>query len=651
MFKKVKVTAAILALVMAFASCAPAAGPGQGAEGGTTQPPAGADPAPPPAPGDPAAPAAVTPAPAGTTGLGAELRQHIDETHALWQIVELSERFPTRIDRDAPAMQGGHLVVGVPSDTPVPGTFNVIDQTTALDGNFMDWFTGGNVFSFTPARTFGHDGIVTWEYDIDEMSFTMHMRDGIYPMWHDGVPMTLDDIVFAHEMIASPGYGGIRYTVAQRRVVGAEEFHRGEADHISGLVLSNNNRTLKIYFTDFPPSILHNGFWAVPHPRHVFENIPVDEAPNHAMTRSTPIGFGPFIVENIVPGESMLLRANEDYWQGRPLLDYVTIQVVPTDLVPALMLSGEIDIAWTFRVEDFPEYEHQATNFSFLGDVQNNFGIISFNLGDWDPSISEVVPHENPKFADVRLRRAMGFAINERELTDYFFHGLRLPATSIIPPGHSRFLDFDLEGFTYDPDRARAYLDAAGFTEFDDEGFRLDPDGNHFEVVFATRIRADWDFMTPWYIQQWANVGIRVVMYQGRQHDFTAMSENIWSSDNWPEVDMFEAAWVAGFDPNPNGLWGHTVNNRPRYMNDELYGILNRFNSMQAWDTDYLIRAYRDWQQAFYRTATVIPTNWMMGLFAANNRVTGWELSSVLPTELTGGFHRIGVTTDVPYRR
>ena len=647
MFKKVKVTAAILALVLAFASCGPAATTGPAGEAGT--PPGAADPAPPPpAPGDPAPPAAAAPA-AAATGLGAVLREQIDPTHPLWQIVELTERFPTRVDRDAPAIQGGHLIVGVPSDTPIPGTFNTIDQTTALDGNFMDWFTGGNVFSFTPARTFGHDGIVTWTYDVDEMSITMTMQQDVY--WHDGVPLTLDDLVFAHERIATPGYGGIRWTAAQRRVVGAEEFHRGEADHISGLVLSNNNRTLKIYFNEFPPSILHNGFWASPHPRHIFQDIPVDEAPNHPATRANPIGFGPFIVQNIVPGESMHLRANENYWQGRPLLDEVTVRVVPTDLVPALLLSGEIDIAWSFRAEDFPEYEHQATNFSFLGDIQNNFGIISFNLGDWSPELGQVVPHESPKFADVRLRRAMGYAINERELTDYFFHGLRLPATSIIPPGHSRFLDFTLEGFTYDPDRARAYLDAAGFTEFDDEGYRLCPNGEHFEVVFATRIRADWDFMTPWYIQQWRNVGIRVVLYQGRQHDFTAMSENLWSADNWPEVDMFEAAWVAGFDPNPNGLWGHTVNNRPRYMDDELWRILQRFNSMEAWDTDYLIDAYKEWQQVFFERATVIPTNWMMGLFAANNRVTGWELPSVLPTQLTGGMHRIGVTTDTPYRR
>jgi len=649
MSKKFRVLAVCLTLVMVFAACgqpaAPAAPPADAPAGA----PAPAAPA--PAAPAPAAPQGEAPAVEEATGLAAELRQHIDETHSLWSIVEIMERFPTRTDSADAPIQGGHLRFGVASDTPVPGTFNTIDQSSAIDGNFMDWFTGGSVFSWTPARTFGQYGIVNWTYDQNERSITMNMQETVY--WHDGVEMTLDDLVFAIERIATPGYTGIRYTAAQRNIVGTEAFHAGETDSIEGLVLSNNNRTLKVYFYEFPPSLLHGGFWSTPHPRHIFEDIPVGEAPDHPATRLNPIGFGPFIVENIVPGESMLLRANDNFWLGRPYLDYVTVQVVATTLVPSLMLAGELDIV-AFRAEDFPEYEHQATNFHFLGDVQNNFGIINFNLGDWDPETARVVPHENARMGDVRLRRAMGYALDESILTEYFFHGLRIPATSIIPPGHSRFLDFSLEGFTYDPDLARALLDEAGFIDIDGDGFREDPDGNEFTILFATRIRADWDFITPFYIQQWAEVGLRVEMYQGRQHDFAAMSENIWSADNWPDVDIFEAAWVAGFDPNPRGLWGHTVNNRSRFINAELEAILDNISSDRAWDTDWLIQQYAAWQQAFFYHAVSIPTNWMISLTAVNNRVTNYQLASVLNEDgdrTVGGFHRIQVTRDAPYTR
>jgi len=591
-------------------------------------------------------------------GLAGELVQQMIERgvdldgHPLAGLIATQERFPTisGLNNPNPPIEGGLLRVAIPSAQPPAGVFNMVFYTMALDAAFIDWFSGGSVFSSTPAMQFGQHGIVTWVHDIEERSMTLTQVEDVY--WHDGVPLTLGDLVFATEVIAHPDYEGIRWTAAQQNIVGSQEFRDGEADSISGLALSADERELKIYFYEFAPSLLFFGFWSSPIPRHIFENIPVSEMSEHAATRVNPIGFGPFIVQNIVPGESMHLVANDNFWLGRPYIDEVILQIVDPTLVPTHMLEGNFDVA-EFPLEDFPDHM-DPPNFQYLGDVMNVFTILSFNMGDYDWDLGEVVMHEDGPLTDIRLRRALAHAFDEGIVTENLWHGLRFPATSVIPPGHSTFLDPSLRGFVYNPDLSRQLLDEAGFIDIDGDGFREDPNGEQLTLTFLARIGQQWDIRAQFLIQSWAEIGIRVELYQGRLHDMVAISENVWSGDNWPEVDIFEAAWQAGFDPNPRGLWGHTINNRPRYMSDEWMRIMDDISSPQAWDTDFLINAYHEWQRAHYEAAVSIPTDWRLNLVAVNNRVLDYELGTVLHEDgnrTRGGVHRIRLTSDDPYRQ
>src|SRR5690625_1419151 len=122
-----------------------------------------------------------------------------------------------------------------------------------------------------------------------------------------------------------------------------EEYHEGEADTISGMEVLNDKQ-LKITYKSPTPALLAGGIWPYAMPSHIFKDIPVADMPAHDAVRKNPIGIGPFKVESITPGESVVYSKNEDYWQGAPKLDEVVLRVVDPSVVAQELKSGRIDV-------------------------------------------------------------------------------------------------------------------------------------------------------------------------------------------------------------------------------------------------------------------------------------------------------------------
>ncbi|MCL2405894.1 MAG: ABC transporter substrate-binding protein [Defluviitaleaceae bacterium] len=574
----------------------------------------------------------------------------VDEAHPLAALHAIQERFPVMSGgRSSGTPQyGGAIVHGFPHVDPAPGVFNAVFQMSLIDSNLM-MYTGviGNIFSMTPSMMMGQHGIATYEVDRDNQRIIITQVEDVY--WHDGHPLTLDDLLFAHEVIGDPEYiaaGGGRFGINQRRITGMMDFHNGDANYISGMILSDDQRTLTIYFDEFPPTLLYFGIWGTPYPRHIFGDVPIDEHTEHYHTRVRPIGWGPFIVENIVPGESVYAVANENFWMGRPYLDSVVTRIVSPDMVASMMLNGDLDVVG-WRLEDYPDVPN-PTNFMYLGDVGNFFNWVAFNMGDWNPETLDFDLHENPRMSRP-LRRAMAYASNESLLTDGLFNGLRFPATTFIPPGHSTFMHPTLPGFAFDPDLAMEILDEAGYTVGAD-GYRTFPDGSELEIHFVISGGGDASqvAVATHYAQAWGDIGLNVYI---EWVDWTAKVTNIFEADNW-EWDVTTAAWSAGANPDPNGLWGRTPNNRARYMNPTLSAHLEGFGSEDAWDVEWLTNHFHIWQEMMFYYVPAFPTNWRLSLTAVNNRVEGYFIGQTEDGIRTiGGAHRVRVTADAPYRQ
>src|SRR5690625_2584789 len=172
-------------------------------------------------------------------------------------------------------------------------------------------------------------------------------------------------------------------------------------------------------------------------PKHIFKDIPVADMSSSDAVRKNPIGMGPFKVESIVPGESVVYSKNEDYWQGAPKLDEVILKVVDPSVVANELSSGNIDVVDAFPADQY-ETNKDMEGVKFLGDVDNAYTYVGFKFGTWDKENAQVVyKPEESKVSDVSLRRAMWYAVDNDAVGENFYQGLRWAGTTLIAPSHA----------------------------------------------------------------------------------------------------------------------------------------------------------------------------------------------------------------------
>ena len=573
------------------------------------------------------------------------LPEVVEDTHPLAGMNRALERFPQVFDTGLPHVEGTVFRYALGSASPWAGLFGASVFWDAGDDNVIASLLGTSLtlFSTTPMLQWGQDGIVNWAADTETQTITLNMQEDVF--WHDGHPLTLDDLVFAFETMAHPDGPSVRFGTIEQRIVGIQDFRNGYAPYISGLVLSNDNRTLEIHLEIFPPTIPYFALWSSPMPRHIFGDMAVADIPNSTEFRVNPVGWGPFMVSHIVAGESIRMVRNVNYVWGAPYIEELILDRVHPDLIPSMMAAGVYDFA-VFPTAHFEDHQH-ATNIRFLGSPTGGYSFMSFRLGHWDDEYNINVFDEHRPMNNVDLRRAMAFAVDYQLLGDTLYAGLQFPAGSFMSPLHHAFMDFDVPMFRYDPEYANQILDDAGFTRGSD-GFRTWPNGNPLEIVWAFITgRPHEETLINFHMQSFEAIGLRVVLWQGRAHDRLALWDILDVDDDNEEIHIYDWAWTAGFNPNPAGRWGNAFWNPSRYNSEEWERLLARLDSQAAWDPDYLMQAYSDMQWHLYNVVAFYPTLWSINLTALNDRVANWD-TRIGANRYPSNWHLIRLTASSP---
>ena len=287
----------------------------------------------------------------------------------------------------------------------------------------------------------------SWEMDEDGTSFRFVLREATF---HDGTPVTAADFKRTFDRIADGAAEPPSFLAfLLEDVVGIEEAQSAGGPLIG--VEVEDERTLRIELRRPNPSFLLTlaDPSLVPTPPGADEDLEAYSA--------QPVGNGPFAMAGPrEPGAFIRIVRHEEH-HAAPLLDEVLFTLYdPADgeaVQWAELVEGQLQVA-----QLVPSRREEAIElFGSSIDGYRGPGVLD---GVRSPVYLYGFDVTRPPFDDVRLRRAISFAIDRERLSEDVTQGTRLPATALVPPGIPGAQPGACDACVFDPDRARELLAA-----------------------------------------------------------------------------------------------------------------------------------------------------------------------------------------------
>jgi peptide/nickel transport system substrate-binding protein len=301
------------------------------------------------------------------------------------------------------------------------------------------------------------------------------LRRGI--KWSDGVELTSNDAVFAYKLILNPDavvdnraeYEKLqnvdnpdRYTVvynyrslSQLRDIWANVGNREKYSH------------LKV-FIDLKKPVISRAYSEVGaiYPAHVLSKIPLSKIADNPIARA-PIGTGPYKVSYWTVGQEMVLVPNENYiLTSMPLIKKIVLKFVGDSSGMTQVKTGDLDMLISPSIVTPP---FNAASLKVAG-----YNVATRPAATWEHLDFRF---DYAPFKEKVVREAISRGINRRRIIDNVFSGAGAVMNSVVPPGVYFSLEnpdfarnfpdiaakYKLPIYSYDPDRARQLLDAAGW--------------------------------------------------------------------------------------------------------------------------------------------------------------------------------------------
>ena len=363
----------------------------------------------------------------------------------------------------------------------------------------------------------------SWEMSDDHMSMTFHLNQNA--TWHDGEPVTADDVVFTLKAVTSEKMDN--YYRSKFVCVGGTNSDGICADPSQLQVEAVDEYTVKIGLSTPKDeqtvlSILCSFLYVLP--QHILDTGDYSSI-NDSDFWSAPVGAGPFQFVRETAGEQLELTAYEDYYLGCPDFKTFVIKVVPAASLPAGLLNGDIDVvgAGSIPLSDW-ETVKSSDNLVAQSITSYSYQYMQFNLSEG-----------NDTFQDAAVRTAFDKAIDKQLMVDQLMAGEGLVAVGPMPEYHPYYNE-DLVPNTYDPEAAKSELEAAGF-DFDRTYTLLVPQGNQVREQSALIIQ-----------QNLKDIGITIEI---ETYDFATVLEMMRNGEfdlgllgGGSNIDPFESAVI-----------------------------------------------------------------------------------------------------------
>ncbi|HEY0035061.1 MAG TPA: ABC transporter substrate-binding protein [Longimicrobium sp.] len=405
------------------------------------------------------------------------------------------------------AGQGGTAIVGILGNVQ---SFNPVTNTASTVQDIERYMLFTPLVQFDAKLQPQPYLAQSWQMEGDT-AVTMKLRNDV--KWHDGKPVTAEDVKFTFDLAKNPkATSGLVGSVYLTQVASATVV---------------DPYTIRFGFTS-PHAQALEDFWWSPLPKHILGNVAPEALTQHPFNQK-PVGSGPFKFGEFRPNQSLALEANPDFpaaLGGRPKLDRVVFRMIPeaTTLVTEL-LNGTADvIGWTLLPDQAAQVKSQQGN----GFRLSSFPSREFYYVGWN--------NEREPFTDANVRRALGMAIDKQRMIQGLVRGFGRPAHGVIPSWSPMYTDLSA-GDRYDPNAAKQLLAQAGWRDTNGDGI-LEKGGKPLRFTLLTnsenRLRQD---IAAFVQQQLKLVGVDA---QVRTIEFQTMLQQHKAR----EYDAVISGWV-----------------------------------------------------------------------------------------------------------
>ncbi len=375
----------------------------------------------------------------------------------------------------------------------------------------------------------------------DNKNFIVHIDDAA--TWSDGTPVTADDVVYTALRLASPVIGNTAMMYYVFEGVGDDGFVEEGAESIDGIQKVDDKTVQFTTKEEMPITTFENSYarYLLTLPKHVIEQYSEEELSTADWFNHPDVVSGPFIVTDFDVDHYISYEANKDYWKGAPKIDKLNIKIVDGSQLYAGLQSGEIDITQQ-TMSDIPQEDYESVE--ALDNVDVVYG---------SPVTNQSVFIQTKNVPDVKVRQAMLYAIDRQQILEELLSGHGEIVDGFLSSA-SPFYDESLTPVSYDPEKAKALLEEAGWDGSQTIRFYVNSGDSTF-VNAASIIAAEWAAVGIKAEIQTVDFATLMSVAGTEDYDVLAVQYTYAPVDPYPDV-----AWLLGGEGSWTGYSDDTLN-------------------------------------------------------------------------------------------
>ena len=375
----------------------------------------------------------------------------------------------------------------------------------------------------------------------DNKNFIVHIDDAA--TWSDGTPVTADDVVYTALRLASPVIGNTAMMYYVFEGVGDDGFVEEGAESIDGIQKVDDKTVQFTTKEEMPITTFENSYarYLLTLPKHVIKQYSEEELSTADWFNHPDVVSGPFIVTDFDVDHYISYEANKDYWKGAPKIDKLNIKIVDGSQLYAGLQSGEIDITQQ-TMSDIPQEDYESVE--ALDNVEVVYG---------SPVTNQSVFIQTKNVPDVKVRQAMLYAIDRQQILEELLNGHGEIVDGFLSSA-SPFYDDSLTPISYDPEKAKALLEEAGWDGSQTIRFYVNSGDSTF-VNAASIIAAEWAAVGIKAEIQTVDFATLMSVAGTEDYDVLAVQYTYAPVDPYPDV-----AWLLGGEGSWTGYSNDTLN-------------------------------------------------------------------------------------------